>query len=364
MNTPRSPDDRRAHERRSGDRRGHGGRTRDRRASPVDESWFGTLESDSDAPVPEGAWSEAPDSRLTGTTDATAGYPELEPASDSRFLSRQARRIVRSGDTAFHRIYHAFVSARAALGVVLVVALVVAGVLGVRPALSIGVVCVAYAAQALSLWLLPSFRRTAPRSASRLTRRQWLATIGVDVVSFSALHLLAPSSSLNYVALLVLPVLMAGVLTPRVLALATASGVALLLLGSAWLGLAREADAAQLLTQAGLAGSGFFVITILAGELASRLAREELNARGGLELARQQAQLNRLVIEEMQTACWWSTGVAGCAPPTLRRGACSHRPACAARRPSSFAAWPHGSRWNARWNALSPTRRGPRRAAT
>ena len=37
----------------------------------------------------------------------------------------------------------------------------------------------------------------------------------------------------------------------------------------------------------------------LAGELASRLAREEIAARGSMELARQQALLNRLVIEEM-----------------------------------------------------------------
>ena len=41
-----------------------------------------------------------------------------------------------------------------------------------------------------------------------------------------------------------------------------------------------------------LAGSGFFVIALLAGELAGRLAREELAARGSLEIARQQAQLN------------------------------------------------------------------------
>ena len=51
--------------------------------------------------------------------------------------------------------------------------------------------------------------------------------------------------------------------------------------------------------QSGLAGLGLFVITLLSGELAGRLAREELAARGSLELARQQAQLNRLVIEEM-----------------------------------------------------------------
>jgi two-component system sensor histidine kinase PilS (NtrC family) len=42
-----------------------------------------------------------------------------------------------------------------------------------------------------------------------------------------------------------------------------------------------------------------FAITLLSGQLAGWLAREELAARGSMELARQQAQLNRLVIEEM-----------------------------------------------------------------
>src|SRR5438876_9850458 len=93
---------------------------------------------------------------------------------------------------------------------------------------------------------------------------------------------------------------MAGVLTPRLLALATSAGIALMLLASAWLAVLGGGDAASLMSQAGLAGSGLFVITVLAGELAGRLAREELTAKGSLELARQQAQLNRLVIEEMQ----------------------------------------------------------------
>src|SRR4029077_5939163 len=73
------------------------------------------------------------------------------------------------------------------------------------------------------------------------------------------------------------------------------------LLLTAWLTLvAGGGEATLLMTQAGLAGSGFFVVTVLAGELAGRLAREQLTARGSLEMARQQAQLNRLVIEEMQ----------------------------------------------------------------
>jgi two-component system sensor histidine kinase PilS (NtrC family) len=62
-------------------------------------------------------------------------------------------------------------------------------------------------------------------------------TIGADLVFFTGLHLASPGSSFNYVALLVLPVLMAGVLTPRVLALATAALATLALLGTAWVGL-------------------------------------------------------------------------------------------------------------------------------
>src|SRR5213079_1927993 len=154
---------------------------------------------------------------------------------------------------------------------------------------------------ALSMWLLPRFNRAVqPHELARLGGRQWLTTIGADIGAFTALHLLSPASSFNYVALLVLPVLMAGVLTPRSQALATAAAVALALLGAAWLAVLHGGDATTLMTQAGLAGSGLFVITVLAGELAGRLAREELTAKGSLELARQQAQLNRLVIEEMQ----------------------------------------------------------------
>jgi two-component system sensor histidine kinase PilS (NtrC family) len=75
------------------------------------------------------------------------------------------------------------------------------------------------------------------------------------------------------------------------------------------------------MSQAALAGSGFFVITLLAGELAGRLAREELSARGSLELARQQAQLNRLVIEEMEDGVLVvdRTGKVRAANPAARR---------------------------------------------
>ncbi|MEO8080784.1 MAG: ATP-binding protein [Caldimonas sp.] len=230
---------------------------------------------------------------------------------DSRFAaSWQNDAVVHAGQrssarhataTAFERIYRAFLAARAALGVALVVTLAAAGVFGLRPTFAVATLNVVYATLAISMWMLPRFHAGAePRLLARLRSPQWLATIGADLVLFTGLHVASPGSSFNYVALLVMPVLMAGVLTPRLPALATAAAATIALLVAAWLSLLAGGDVALLMTQAGLAGTGFFVIAVLAGELAGRLAREEMSARGSLEMARQQAQLNRLVIEEME----------------------------------------------------------------
>ena len=182
----------------------------------------------------------------------------------------------------------------------LVLSVVISSLFGTRAPLPVALICIGYAALTFTMWLFPRVRpNVRPSTLARLRSPQWLATIGFDVVCFIALHALSPVATLNYVALLVLPVLMAGVLTPRVLALATASFITIALLALAAFGIATGGDLTVLMTQAGLAGAGLFVITLLAGELAGRLAREELTARGSLELARQQAQLNRLVIEEM-----------------------------------------------------------------
>ncbi|HRP29735.1 MAG TPA: PAS domain-containing protein, partial [Burkholderiaceae bacterium] len=276
-----------AGERRSGDRR-----RRERRSAPrpaPQESWFGVLGREAQAAAGgESRW----DSAFAPGADGGA--------TESRFLTRQAQRIVDAGQTAFSRVYRAFLAARAAIGAMLLVTLVVAEVFGARPSVEVLALCLGYALLSIGLWLLPRSRRPAATPPARLRAWQWLATIGVDIVCFSALHVLAPVAGLNYVALLVLPALMAGVVTPRRLALATSAAITFVLLGVAWLRVIGGGDATVLMTQAGLAGSGIFIITVLASELAGRLAREELTARGSLELARQQAQLNRLVIEEMQ----------------------------------------------------------------
>ena len=267
-----------------------------RRRPTADESWFGAFESAEDTQIGEAAPPPPSGPVPLDTGSAPSGGATL----DSRLFSRQAERIVSAGQSAFDRIFRTFVGARAALGIALVLALLASGLFGNRPPLAAALVSVAYGALALTMWLLPRRGAVEPSALAEFWSPLWLATIGLDLLCFSALHMLTPGSSLNYVALLVLPVLMAGVLTPRLKALAVAAVVTLILFVGAWLAVLAGGQMTQLLTQAGLASAGFFVITVLAGELAGRLAREEITARDNMEMARQQAALNRLVIEEMQ----------------------------------------------------------------
>lgn len=204
------------------------------------------------------------------------------------------------GSASFDRLYRAFLSARAALGLALIAAQLIAAALFTAPAQSTLALSAAYATAALLLWLLPQLRRGASaRSLARISSPHWWAAIGLDLVLFGVLHALDPSG-VNYGALFVLPVLMAAVLCPRRLALATAAMAALGLLAAAAWSMLLGVDVGLKTTQAGLVGGGLFAVSLLAGELSARLAREEKAARGSLALARQQEQLNRLVIDEMQ----------------------------------------------------------------
>lgn len=248
------------------------------------QSWFGPgLDSEADGSTPEREGRTSP--------------------GDSHFFSGQpARRLTDAGGSAFVRLYRAFLAARAALGLALLATQLLAGILGVSTPHWTITLSLIYTAQALAIWLLPRLQRGATAtSLARLSSPQWWASIGLDLMAFGLLHALDRSAGVNYGALFVLPVLMAGVLTPRLLALATAAMAALLILGVAgWAVLEEGAEPGLRMTQAGLVGSGLFVVSLLASEMASRLAREERSARGSMEFARQQAQLNRLVIDEMQ----------------------------------------------------------------
>jgi two-component system sensor histidine kinase PilS (NtrC family) len=272
-------------------------RRRGRRPLAADESFFGAFASTGEMGLLDQAVTDGEDR----SSDEGDLYSSGFAPDDSRFMSGATERATAAGQTGFERIFRTFLAARAALGLALALTLVVAGLFGLKPSVTVEVVTATYAALSIGMWLLSRrWRWSAAGAVTHLSGSLWIATIGVDLVSFVALHMLASGSSLNYAALLVLPVLMAGVLTPRKLAMATAAGATMALLATAWLTVLAGGDGTLQMTQAGLAGSGLFVITVLAGELAGRLAREELAARGSLAMARQQAQLNRLVIEEMQ----------------------------------------------------------------
>ncbi len=230
-----------------------------------------------------------------------AEEPWLASGSQSvggnRFPGREVRRLRSAQEAAFARVLRAYVAARAAIGLSLVAVQGISAWTGTRQPEWAVLVTLAYAAQAISLWLLPRLGALAePARLGSQQRLQWLSTIGIDVLAFSLLHVLEVNVSFNFAALLVLPVLMAGVLMSRVRALGTTAAVTLLLLLTAWRG---GGDSPTVMLQSGLAGLGLFVIALMASELAGRLSREEFAARESLELARQQAQLNRLVIEEM-----------------------------------------------------------------
>jgi len=255
-----------------------------------DESWFAALGL----------------VRATRPAPLSAEGPPHDTASRRR---RPRRHFIRQdAPTARHtaedaptqtRIYRAFAVARALLGTLMLIAQGLVHAYGVaHPSWIVIGVCCAYAVGTGLTLRTPRSMLSPANTAVTLRKRWFLATVGVDLLCFGVLlALIGPG--LNVAALYALPVLMAASLTNRQVALGVAAVASLTMLGAASLQ-AAEADATTLLMQAGLAGAGLFAIAALTGELAARLAREERTARNTLAMARQQALLNRLVIEEMQ----------------------------------------------------------------
>lgn len=197
------------------------------------------------------------------------------------------------------RLFRTYVGARAIVGLLLALLHYGSAMMGASPQTGALVVSGLYALQvsavALWIWRLGGRGlRSLPPGLSLMA-----LTVGADVLAFGALLVIESSTNFNFGALLVLPVLMAGVLMPRRPALATAAAVTLSLLAQAWWSALQAPAGPSPWLAAGLAGIGLFAIAWLSGELAQRLLREERSAMDSREQARQQALLNRLVIEEM-----------------------------------------------------------------
>ncbi len=211
-------------------------------------------------------------------------------------LRRQPGGVDRShGPDEFVRLWRGFMTARVTLGLVLLLLQVTLFALGQAPDRLLVLVCGLYLCATLATRLLGR-----PRRLGRSFDPQWLYTIGVDVVAFGILQHVQGHVGINYTPLLALPVLLASVLGSLPLAMGTAAGVSLLLLGQAVLtALQPSSDAAPLFAQSALTGAGYFLIAFLSTQLSARLASEEQISQRNQLAARVQRQVNELVIEAM-----------------------------------------------------------------
>jgi two-component system sensor histidine kinase PilS (NtrC family) len=191
----------------------------------------------------------------------------------------------------FGRLWGVFMNARVAIAAGLVVLQQALQVLGTPLNHWTLAVCITYlgATLAVRLW-------AHPRPPGRTFDGLWVWTIGVDVMAFSLLNLFQ-ASPLNYTPLFALPVLLASVLGPIMLACGTAASVTLLLLAdAAWSSVQGSTEVNARLLQAALSGSGYFLVALLANQLAVRLAREEKLAKQSQSATRMQIQVNELVV--------------------------------------------------------------------
>ena len=197
-------------------------------------------------------------------------------------------------DSAFARLWRGFMTARAMIALGLV--LLTGSLYAFGPATHSGLLlaCAAYLASAVAVRAF-----AMPRPPGLTFDPQWVFTIGVDIVVFSLLQFLQVGG-INYTPLLALPVLLAAVMGSALLAVATAAGVTLMLLADAWIYvLQAHGDGAPRFLQAGLTGTGYFAVALLANQVSARLAREEQEARRSQQAVRIQTLVNELVIETL-----------------------------------------------------------------
>jgi two-component system, NtrC family, sensor histidine kinase PilS len=194
----------------------------------------------------------------------------------------------------FARLWQAFMTARLALGVLLL--LLQAGLYIGAPGQSAWLIglCAMYFLGTVAARLL-----VRPRYLGQAFNRAWIVLVGMDVGVFSALQFWQ-ANALNYTPLFALPILLASVLGSLRLALGTAASVTMLLLGiTYWQHNDSVSEATQAFVQAALSGAGYFFIALLAHQLASRLASEGQRARRNQLAANIERQVNALVIESL-----------------------------------------------------------------
>ena len=202
--------------------------------------------------------------------------------------------------SAFSRLWRGFMTARVAIAVVLLVLLSTLFVFA--PTLNISRwligLCCTYLAATMAVRIF-----TRPLPPGRTFDPQWVSTIGIDLLAFSALQYLQ-AGGINYSPLFALPVLMGSVLGSALLALGTAAGVALLMLGLAWCSRSAPPPRAPRVSCRRADRQRLFCPGLPVQPAFGRLSREDQAAARG-HSARMHAQVNELVIPSLPTACWW-----------------------------------------------------------
>ena len=244
---------------------------------------------------------------MSRSPDAASWFGPLEPERITKSVQQ---------NLAIVRLWRGFMTARVPVGVLLLLLQVSFYGLGQPVNRWLMALCTTYLAAALAVRI---FAR--PRWPGQSFDPQWVFTIGVDVLVFSALQFFQVGA-INYTPLYALPVLLASVLGSVLLALGTAAGVTLILLVDAWsISLQTPGDLTSHFLQAGLAGIGLFIVAYLTHQLASRLVREELRARRSGLAVRIQTHVNELVIESLTDGVLVADarGVVRAANPAARR---------------------------------------------
>lgn len=197
-------------------------------------------------------------------------------------------------DAPFVRLWRGFLTGRVMVALALLVLQGAGQAINQTTEPAVLAVCVAYLVAAVMLRVLGRHSPPSPK-----TGPQWLPSIGVDLAAIVALQLLN-AGAMNYTPLFGLPILMAAVLGTLTLALGTTAGVTLLLLGWAWwLGSGTAGDDAPRYLQSALTGTGYFIVSYLVHQLATRLAREQEVAQQSQVAARVQTQVSALVIQNL-----------------------------------------------------------------
>lgn len=210
----------------------------------------------------------------------------MPPLSASTFASTM--------DAPFVRLWRGFLTGRVMVALALLVLQGAGQAINQTTEPAVLAVCVAYLVAAVMLRVLGRHSPPSPK-----TGPQWLPSIGVDLAAIAALQLLN-AGAMNYTPLFGLPILMAAVLGTLTLALGTTAGVTLLLLGWAWwLGSGTAGDDAPRYLQSALTGTGYFIVSYLVHQLATRLAREQEVAQQSQVAARVQTQVSALVIQNL-----------------------------------------------------------------